>query len=111
MSLRATEGREAIISMLTKQYFVYFLTNWNNKVLYVGVTNDLKRRLYEHQNGFVEGFTKKYNLHKLVHFEVYEEIQAAILREKQIKGGSRKRKNDLVEKSNPMWEDLSNTLD
>jgi len=96
--------------MLNKQYYVYFLTNWNNKVLYVGVTNDLKRRLYEHQNGLTDGFTKKYQVNKLVYYEVCEEIEGAILREKQIKAGSRKKKNDLVSKSNPDWNDLSSSI-
>ena len=96
--------------MLTKQYYVYFLTNWNNKVLYVGVTNDLKRRVYEHKHGLTEGFTRKYNVHKLVYYEVSEEIESAILREKQIKGGSRQKKNELVEKFNPKWEDLWDQL-
>jgi len=92
--------------MLTKQYYVYFLTNWNNKVLYVGVTNDLIRRVYEHRNKLVEGFTSKYKAHKLVYYEIFEEIETAILREKQIKGGSRRKKNNLVEQFNPKWEDL-----
>ena len=93
--------------MLTKQYYVYFLTNWNNKVLYVGVTNDLKRRVYEHKHGLVDGFTKKYNVNKLVYYEVCEEIEGAILREKQIKGGSRQKKINLITKFNPDWVDLS----
>ncbi len=96
--------------MLTKQYYIYFLTNWNNKVLYVGVTNNLKRRVYEHKHGLMEGFTRKYNVHKLVYYEVVEEIKAAILREKQIKGGSRQKKNDLVERFNPEWKDLWDQL-
>ncbi|MFH1441659.1 MAG: GIY-YIG nuclease family protein [Candidatus Omnitrophota bacterium] len=87
--------------MLRNQYYVYLLTNWNNKVLYVGVTNDLKRRLYEHQNGLQKGFTQKYHLNKLVYYEICEEIEGAILREKQIKGGSRQKKNDLVAGFNP----------
>ncbi|MCK4882555.1 MAG: GIY-YIG nuclease family protein, partial [Candidatus Omnitrophica bacterium] len=78
--------------------------------LYVGVTNDLKRRVYEHKHGLTEGFTRKYNVHKLVYYEVSEEIESAILREKQIKGGSRQKKNELVEKFNPKWEDLWNQL-
>ena len=77
--------------MFSKRYYVYFLTNWNNKVLYVGVTNDLKRRVYEHKNELVEGFTKKYHVHKLVYYEVGEDIEGAILREKQIKAGSRQK--------------------
>lgn len=96
--------------MLSKEYSVYFLTNWNNKVLYVGVTNDLKRRIYEHQNGLNQGFTQRYHVNKLVYYEIYEEIEEAILREKQIKGGSRKKKNDLVTGFNPNWEDLSDKI-
>ncbi len=96
--------------MLTKQYYLYFLTNLNNKVIYVGVTNDLKRRVYEHKNGLIEGFTQKYCVNKLVYYEICEEIEGAILREKQIKGGSRKNKNDLIARFNPEWEDLSNKI-
>jgi putative endonuclease len=76
----------------------------------VGVTNDLKRRIYEHRNGLTEGFTRKYKVHKLVYYEVAEEIESAILREKQIKGGSRQKKNELVEIFNPKWEDLWSEL-
>jgi putative endonuclease len=93
--------------MLSKEYYVYFLTNWNNKVLYVGVTNDLKRRVYEHQNGLNQGFTQRYHVNKLVCYEIYEEIEEAILREKRVKGGARKKKNDIVTNFNPGWEDLS----
>src|SRR3990167_2143198 len=96
--------------MLSKQYYVYFLTNWNNKVLYVGVTNDLKRRIYEHKNELVESFTKKYHVNKLVYYEACEEVEGAILREKQIKAGSRENKNKLVTSFNPNWEDLSDKI-
>ena len=96
--------------MLTKQYYVYFLTNWNNKVLYVGVTNNLTRRIYEHKNKLVESFTEKYKVNKLIYYEIFADIEQAILREKQIKGGPRYRKNDLVSKFNPNWEDLSKRL-
>ncbi len=96
--------------MLTKQYYVYFLTNWNNKVVYIGVTNDLKRRVYEHKNALARGFTQKYNVNKLVYYEIYEEIEAAIFREKQIKAGSRQKKNELIVKTNPRWEDLADSI-
>ena len=96
--------------MLTKQYYVYFLTNFNNKVLYVGVTNNLKRRVYEHKNALVDGFTKSYHVNKLVYYEVGEDIEGAILREKQIKGGYRKDKDDLINKFNPEWKDLYDQL-
>ena len=91
-------------------YYVYILTNKNNKVMYVGVTNNLKRRLYEHKNEMIEGFTQKYHIHKLVYYEEYEYIQEAILREKKIKGFLRRRKNELVESKNSEWIDLSDKL-
>ena len=88
-------------------YYIYILTNWNNKVLYIGVTNNLERRTYEHKNKMVDGFTKKYNVNKLVYFESTENVKSAIEREKQIKGWLRQRKNELVEEINPQWNDLS----
>jgi putative endonuclease len=87
-------------------YYVYMMTNWNNKVLYTGITNDLERRVYEHKNKLVEGFTKKYNVTKLVYFAETSDVMAAIEREKQIKGWTRQKKNELVETMNPEWEDL-----
>ena len=89
-----------------KQYYVYIMTNKSNSVLYTGVTNDLIRRAYEHKNKLVEGFTKKYNVDKLVFYEVYEDINSAIAREKQIKSGSRARKIKLIEDMNTGWNDL-----
>ena len=74
--------------------------------LYPGVTNDLKRRVYEHKNKLVEGFTRKYNINKLVYYEIYEDIHEAIAREKQIKGGSRAKKISLIEEMNHDWKDL-----
>lgn len=91
-----------------KNYYVYILTNKNNTTLYVGVTNDLHRRLYEHQHGCIEGFTKKYNLHKLVYFEHTFNIEDAIAREKQLKGWTRKKKEALINSINKEWNDLSN---
>ena len=88
-------------------YYVYMLTNWNNKVIYTGVTNNLERRLYEHKNGVVDGFTKKYNVHKLVWFDYTTDVNYAIEKEKQIKGWRRSKKNSLVEENNPTWRDLS----
>ena len=87
-------------------YYVYIITNWNNKVIYVGVTRDLPRRLHEHREKLVDGFTKKYNLTKLVYFEETPDIQAAITREKQIKGWLRSKKDQLIESVNPNWDDL-----
>ena len=91
-------------------YFVYMLTNTNNTTLYIGVTNNLARRVYEHKNQLVSGFTKQYNLHKLVFFESTTDVYAAIAREKQLKGWTRAKKNALIEKENPTWEDLSEKL-
>ena len=83
------------------------MTNKSNRVLYTGVTNDLKRRVYEHKEKLVEGFTKRYNVGKLVYYEVWEDIENAILREKQIKGWLRRKKIALIESTNPEWMDLS----
>jgi putative endonuclease len=88
-------------------YYVYIMTNAHHTTLYVGVTNDLQRRVYEHKNKLVEGFTKKYNIVKLVHYEATENVQSAIAGERQLKGGSRKRKIDLIESNNPAWRDLA----
>ena len=88
-------------------YYVYILANWNDSVLYIGVTNDLERRLYEHKNHLAEGFTKRYNVDKLVYFESTSDVRSAIEREKQLKGWTRAKKNALVSKQNPNWCDLS----
>ena len=96
--------------MLEKKYYVYLLTTRNNKVLYTGVTNNLAKRIYEHKNKLIDGFTKKYNVHKLVYFEETGDIRAAIEREKQIKGWLRIKKDKLVESNNPYWLDLSDEL-
>ncbi|MBQ3047572.1 MAG: GIY-YIG nuclease family protein [Clostridia bacterium] len=89
------------------QYYVYILSNWNNKVVYIGVTNNLERRVFEHKNKLLEGFTKKYNVNKLVYYEIYTESYLAISREKELKKFLRKEKNELIEKTNPNWKDLS----
>jgi putative endonuclease len=94
----------------SKQYYVYIMTTKKNTVLYTGVTNDLIRRVLEHKTKLTKGFTSRYNVEKLVYFEAGESIESAILREKQIKGGSRKDKVDLVSSLNPEWLDLSTTL-
>jgi len=91
----------------SKTYYVYLLSNWNNKVLYIGVTNNLQRRIYEHKQKLVPGFTEKYNVNKLVYFEQTEDIIAAISREKQLKKWRREKKNALVNSLNPGWQDLS----
>ncbi len=92
-------------------YYVYILTNWKGNVMYIGVTNDLERRLYEHKHELVEGFTKQYHVHKLVYYEETSDVRAAIEREKQLKNWARAKKNALVETKNPMWKDLSEEWD
>jgi len=95
---------------MKKQYYVYLMTNEYNTVLYVGVTNDLKRRTYEHREKLVKGFTNKYNLQKLVYYEVCGDSYQAISREKQIKSGSRRKKIDLIYSINKDWKDLYHEL-
>ena len=89
-----------------KHYYVYIVTNKNNNVLYTGVTNNLLRRIYEHRNKMVDGFTKKYNVSKLVYAESFESPNEAIATEKKIKGWLRKKKISLIESINPEWKDL-----
>jgi putative endonuclease len=89
-----------------RAYCVYVMTNAHHTVIYSGVTNDLARRVYEHKNGLGGTFTKKYNVVKLVYYEVTDNVYAALAREKQIKGGSRKKKIDLINSLNPEWKDL-----
>jgi putative endonuclease len=89
-----------------REYCVYLMTNAHNTVIYCGVTNNLARRVYEHKNGLGGIFTKKYNVNKLVYYEVGDKVNVALAREKQIKGGSRKKKIDLVNIVNPEWKDL-----
>ncbi len=93
-----------------RQYYVYIMTNKHNNVLYTGMTNDLKRRVYEHKEKLVNGFTKKYNITKLVYYEVFEDPENAILREKQIKASSRQKKIDLVNSINRKWLNLYEEL-
>lgn len=92
-------------------YFVYILTNRTHRSLYVGVTGNLSRRLYAHKNELIDGFTKKYHIHQLIYFEQTSDINAAIAREKQLKGWTRAKKNALIETVNPTWADLSETLE
>ena len=91
---------------VTKLYFTYIMTNARHTVLYVGVTNDLKRRVFEHRNGLSKGFTKRYNVNTLVYYEAGEDVIGAITREKQVKGGSRADKIALIEGMNSGWKDL-----
>jgi len=96
--------------MQEKHYYVYIATNNWNTTLYVGVTSNLARRTWEHKTKAVKGFTKKYNINKLVYYEIFDNPEDAIMREKQIKGGSRRKKIELIEKENPGWKDLSEDL-
>ncbi len=92
--------------MYEKRGYVYILTNRWNRVLYTGVTSGLIKRVYEHKNKLADGFTQKYNVNKLVYYEIFGDIMSAIEREKQIKGWVRKKKIALIEKENPEWKDL-----
>jgi putative endonuclease len=92
---------------MTKTYYVYILSSKRNGTLYIGVTNNLERRLYEHKNNLIEGFTNKYNVHHLVYYEDVNDIQTALQREKQLKRWTRKWKLELIEKVNPGWRDLA----
>lgn len=91
---------------MKQTYYVYILTNWDNSLLYIGVTNDLTRRLYEHQNKNVKGFTEKYYISKLVYFEQADNVESAILREKQLKKWRRDKKDFLIQTMNPEWINL-----
>ena len=88
-------------------YYVYMLTNWDDSVIYIGVTSNLPRRLYEHRNGMADGFTKQYHVHKLVYYEHTNDVYSAISREKQLKKWNRSKKNHLVQQMNSDWKDLS----
>ncbi len=92
--------------MEEKQYFIYIMTTMTNTVLYTGVTNDLQRRVIEHRSDKGSKFTKKYKLYKLVYFESGDNVNSALAREKQIKGGSRNKKIELINSINPNWDDL-----
>jgi len=92
--------------MVDKTYYVYILASKRNGTLYTGVTNNLKKRDWEHKHNVVKGFTEEYDVHTLVYYEQHEDIEQAILREKQIKRWKRKWKLELIEKDNPNWEDL-----
>jgi len=96
--------------MKQKYYYVYILSNKYNNVLYVGITNDLIRRVYEHKNKLIEGFTEEYNVDKLVYYELFNDPINAITREKQLKGYSRKKKVELINSFNPEWKDLYESL-
>ena len=88
------------------RYYVYILASKRNGTLYIGVTSNLIKRIYEHKNNSIEGFTKKYNIHNLVYYEITEDVNSAIAREKQLKIWKRNWKIELIEKNNPKWKDL-----
>lgn len=90
--------------------YIYILTNITHRVIYIGVTTNLVKRIYEHRSHLVKGFTQKYNVTKLVYYEEYKSLEEAIKREKQLKGGSREKKLRLIENSNPFYDDLYNSL-
>ncbi|MFC1555320.1 GIY-YIG nuclease family protein [candidate division KSB1 bacterium] len=92
---------------MNRKYYVYILTNKNNSVIYTGMTNNLNRRLIEHTNGLINGFTKDYKVIKLVHFEEFSYVNDAIKREKQIKSWSRQKKIELIKENNENWSDLT----
>jgi putative endonuclease len=95
---------------MNKRGYTYILTNKWGTTLYVGVTSDIVRRVYEHKEKLADGFSKKYNLDKLVYYEAFDDIKDAILREKQLKSGSRKKKIDLINSVNPDWQDLYESI-
>ena len=92
---------------MENQYYIYILARKRNGTLYIGMTNNLQKRLYEHKNKIVPGFSQKYNIDKLVYFEITSDVKSAIAREKQLKKWNRKWKLELIDKSNPQWNDLS----
>ena len=102
--------RGSNLENMEKLYCVYIMTNKKNTVLYTGITSNLNKRIYEHKENLVEGFTKKYNVHKLVYYEVFNDVEGAISREKQIKAGSRNKKIKLISSLNPEWKDLYTEL-
>jgi putative endonuclease len=93
-----------------KSYYVYILASKKNGTFYIGVTNDLIRRVYEHKNNIIDGFTNKYNVHSLVYYEQCEDVESAIFQEKWLKKWNRKWKLELIEKENPQWKDLYEDL-
>lgn len=93
-----------------KAGYVYIMTNQRNGTVYVGVTSNLIKRIWEHKTGASEGFTQKYGLTSLVYYEIFDDIESAIAREKQLKAGSRKKKITLIEAMNPEWNDLYDTI-
>ncbi len=98
------------ILFVNNLYFVYILTNHSHASLYIGVTNNLIRRVYEHKNNIVEGFTQKYNIHSLVYYEIHESIQNAITQEKKLRNLVRRKKDTLISNFNPTWRDVNQEI-
>lgn len=109
-SPRTRESRIYFRLNMEKYYYVYILASKRNGTLYIGVTSNLARRVYEHKNDLIEGFTKKYKVHLLVYFEKYKDIVPALIREKRLKKWKRQWKLELIESVNPEWRDLCNEL-
>lgn len=109
LSLRGVRDEQSH-TMMRKQYYIYIITNKWNSVLYTGVTNDLARGVYEHRDKLVDGFTNRYNVSKLVYYELSEDVGSAIAREKQMKAGSPAKKTALIQSMNPEWNDLYEVL-
>ena len=105
--LRRQESKKNAMYKTIHQYYVYILCHKKNGVLYIGMTNNLERRMFEHKNKLVEGFTEKYSLSKLVYFDMYPQVKDAILREKRLKKWKRQWKINLIEEDNPNWNDLA----
>ena len=102
----ATRSDRISKTMIETMYYVYIITNKSKTVLYTGVTNNIERRMYEHKNKQIEGFTKRYNVNQLVYYESYSDVNYAISREKQIKNLLRRKKEELINSMNPNWDDL-----
>ena len=96
-----------LIAKSERRFYVYLMSSSSQRALYTGVTNDLIKRVAQHQRGDVDGYSRRYKTHRLVYFESFRYIKNAIMREKEIKGWLRRRKDELVETTNPLWEDLS----
>lgn len=96
--------------MQEKQFYVYIMASRENGAIYIGVTSDLIKRVYQHKNEITKGHTSKYNIKLLVHYEIYGKADVAILREKRLKKWTRPMKNDLITKQNPLWKDLYDTI-
>ena len=107
IGVRIPAAQPLFVGVRLQTYYLYILTNEHGNVMYIGMTNDIERRVAEHRSGEIPGFTRDYNVHKLVYLEEYQDVNEAIAREKQLKRWSRSKKNALVERANPEWKDLA----